>query len=585
MDIMDQDWSIVQVKHNITETANNVDLGMFVDLGVTVVANNNIKIQNDWFLRLDGKIDLQGRSQLLQTKFSDLHQASGGSIERDQQGQTNLFNYNYWCAPVGIQNTTSNNNTYTVNGMMKDGTNPANPQNINWTTGYNGAPTSPITLASYWIFKFQNTSPVYANWSNVGPNGTLLAGQGYTLKGSGAASATQNFTFVGKPNNGVITSTIAANNLNLSGNPYPSALDADEFIIKNAASTTGALYFWEHFSTNTSHVLINYQGGYATYNLVGGIPPVAPSGISTAGTSSRVPGRFIPVGQGFFVNGSATGGTITFNNEQRAFIREEHAQSNIMFKQDFQQGPKTTSPMFNNAQDTFSERSNIKVRLGFDAANYHRQILLGFMNELATSGIDPGYDAPHIDDQPSDMYFLNDQTKLIIAGEGYFNADNIYPVGVKTAAQGTIKFALDGTENFEDNQEVYIYDNTTQIYHDIREDAFEIDMPAGTVNDRFTLRFKNPELLANNNFDLTANILTAFYTNDDSMINVTNTDLNTEVKSVALYNILGQFIQRWEVDNRHQAKIQLPVKHTPTGTYIMKVQTSKGDISKKIIIK
>ena len=39
---------------------------------------------------------------------------------------------------------------------MKDGTNPATPANINWIGGYNGSPTSPISLARYWIFKFDN---------------------------------------------------------------------------------------------------------------------------------------------------------------------------------------------------------------------------------------------------------------------------------------------------------------------------------------------------------------------------------------------------------------------------------------------
>ena len=124
-----------------------------------------------------------------------------------------------------------------------------------------------------------------------------------------------------------------------------------------------------------------------------------------------------------------------------------------------------------------------------------------------------------------------------------------------------------------------------ELHHDIREEAFEINLPAGTVNNRFTLRFKNPDLLANDNFDSNVNLLDAFFTTNDRMINILNTTLDTEVKSVALYNILGQFIQSWDVENRNQAKIQLPVKQTTTGTYIMKVQTTKGDISKKIIIK
>jgi hypothetical protein len=588
LDAMDQDWSIIQVKHNITETANNVDLGMFVDPGVTINATNDIKIQNDWYLKLDGKIDLVGKSQLLQTINSDLEATSAGSIERDQQGQKNIFNYNYWCAPVGNLSTTLNNTSYSANSIMRDGTNPNAIQNINWVTGYNGSPTSPISVASYWIFKFQNTSPIYANWSSVGPNGTLLAGQGYTMKGSGASTATQNYTFTGKPNNAAITSAIAANNLNLSGNPYASALDANAFISANTTSTTGTLYFWEHFSTNNTHVLANYQGGYATRNLVGGTPPVAPAGVSGLGSSTRVPGRFIPVGQGFFVTGSATGGTITFNNAQRTFIKEDNASSNYMFRMDNQNGPRAT-PMageFNNAEDEFTEDTYAKLRIGFTSPeNFHRQILLGFMDDLATSEIDPGYDAPHIDNQPSDMYFLNGSVKLNIQGESYFDQNSIYPVGVKVAAAGTIKFILDGTEAFEEAQQVYIYDNSDQSYHSLRDaESFDIALPAGTIEGRFSVRFKTDDVLHTQNFDATAAI-TTMYTSDDSMITVKNNSLDATVKSVLLFNMLGQSVANWDITNGNQKNIQIPVKTISTGTYIVKVITSKGDLSKKVIIK
>jgi hypothetical protein len=39
-------------------------------------------------------------SQLVQTAESDLDVTSAGSIERDQQGQSNKYNYNYWSSPV-----------------------------------------------------------------------------------------------------------------------------------------------------------------------------------------------------------------------------------------------------------------------------------------------------------------------------------------------------------------------------------------------------------------------------------------------------------------------------------------------------
>jgi hypothetical protein len=41
---------------------------------------------------------------------------------------------------------------------MKDGTNPALPATINWVSGYNGATTAKVSLARYWIFKFDNYS-------------------------------------------------------------------------------------------------------------------------------------------------------------------------------------------------------------------------------------------------------------------------------------------------------------------------------------------------------------------------------------------------------------------------------------------
>ncbi len=461
LDVLDYDYSIIQVKHNITETANSTDLGMFVDPGVTVRMTNDTKLQNDWYLDLDGKIDLVGKSQLVQTINSDLEVTSSGSIERDQQGQSNKFNYNYWSSPVGALSTTSNNNPYTVDSVMKDGTDPNNIKNITWVPTYDGAATNPITLSSYWIFKFQNVSPVYANWAKIGQTGSLSAGQGFTLKGSAAGTATQNYTFVGKPNSGAISSPIAANNSNLSGNPYPSALDANAFINDNLTSTTGTLYFWEHYSTNSSHILVQYQGGYATRNLVGGTAPVAPSGISTSGSSSRVPGRYIPVGQGFFVNGSATGGTISFNNGQRAFIKENDAvNSNPLFRQT---ATSIVDNQFNNKQDAVpAETEFTKIRLGFDSANnFHRQLLLGFMDDKATSGIDTGYDATLLDIQSNDMYFLNTNAKLVIQGDSYFNTSSVFPLGVKTAAEGKVKFTLDAIEKLDENQNVYIYDNVT----------------------------------------------------------------------------------------------------------------------------
>jgi surface protein len=583
LDVMDFNYSIVQVKHDISETANVTNLGMLVDPNITITMNNDTKIQNDWYLKLDGKIDLVGKSQLIQTANSDLDATSAGFAERDQQGNRKLFNYNYWSSPVSSINNSTVNHGFTVNGVMKDGTT-ATPQNITWTSGINGAATSPITLSSYWIFKFQNSTNTYANWSSVGQNGILLPGQGFTMKGSGVSTPNQNYTFVGKPNNGTITSTVGANNLNLCGNPYPSAIDADQFIDDNVASINGTLFFWEHFDTNSSHNTIEYQGGYATYTKVGGTAPVAPLGTSGLGSSSKTPNRFIPVGQGFFVTGSPTGGTITFNNGQRLFVKEDNENSYSLFRTNA--NPTVSSSAANyNANDSFTTEEFMKLRLGYTSTNnYHRQILLGFMEQNATAGYDEGYDGISIETLTNDMYFINGTRKLNINGDGFFNVNNIYPIGVKNATSGNVTFEIDGKENFSDSQEIYIHDNVTNTYNSIKSQPYQVNLPAGIYDTRFTLRFTNGSSLGTTDNEENQGIA-VLHSQSNNMITIKNVLQQVTVKSVSLFNLLGQQVTNWKIDNQNQAEIQLKVSDVSAGTYIVKVFTDGGEITKKILVK
>jgi trimeric autotransporter adhesin len=577
------DWNIVNTSHNIQSTGNKTLLGLNVNSNI-LKASNDSKIEVSHYLKINGKIDLEGKSQLIQTTNSDLDPTSTGALERDQQGQSNRFNYNYWSSPVSTINSTTINHGYTVAGVMKDGTNPENIQNITWTTGLNSAATSPVTLSSYWIFKFQNFNNNYANWMSVGQNGTLLAGQGFTLKGSNSPSSNQNYTFLGKPNNGNIVSIVSPNNLNLCGNPYPSAIDANKFIDDNASTLNGTIYFWEHYSTNSSHATIRYQGGYATYTKTGGTPPMAPAGISGLGSSSKNPKRFIPVGQGFFVTGSNTGGPITFNNSQRLFVKEENSNSFNLFRV-HQENNITNNSDYNNNEDAFDSTPFKKVRLGFRSAdNYHRQILLGFMNQYATSGYDQGYDAISIESPPSDMYFKNGSLNLNIQGDGYFSPVGIYSLGVKNEISGTVSFILDGKENFDDNQDFFIHDNVTNIYHNIKSQIFQINLPAGVYENRFSLRFSSGNALNNNDFESVSGITIAHSQSND-ILNINNQSTDTIIKNIVLYNTIGQKIKSWNAENVTQSNMEIPVSGIGTGAYIVKVITDKGTISKKILLK
>jgi trimeric autotransporter adhesin len=595
------DWNIVKTSHNITSTGNKTVLGLMVNIN-TITASNDTKIEVTNYLKLDGKIDLVGRSQLVQTLDCDLDVTSSGSIERDQQGQANTYNYNYWSSPVSPINTTANNTNYTIKGMMKDGFN-SSPREINWITGFNGIASTvgtPMSIARYWLYTFSNAND-YANWNKITETTAMRVGLGFTMKGSGI-SGTQNYTFVGKPNNGLINSnTVLSNQLLLTGNPYPSALDAVAFINDNLASIDqgidGTLYFWEHYSSNNTHVLKDYKGGYAVRNLVGGVAPVS-SGvdfINQSRTSSRgIPNRYIPVGQGFFVIGKVgSGGTITFKNNQRAFFKEnDAANSNILYKK----RPNTSkiaavNHWDNNENDTTEKDSFKRVRLGFNSNNnYHRQILLGFMNEKATSGMDYGYDGIGLDEIPNDMYFLNGENQLVIQGKGHFNDEASYPIGIKTDVEGKVSLTIDALENFEPEQKVYIYDAETKTYHEIQKNPFEVNLPAGVNNTRFSLRFKDKSLstektLTVDENNAVSNKIAITHIQDSNTLKINNNSAETTVEKVTLLNINGQVIANWKIENQDQQNIQVPIKTVTRGVYIAKISTTTGELSKKLIIK
>jgi len=593
-------WNIVRTSHNVSSTGHKTVLGLMINSN-TLTASNDTKIEVTNYLKLDGKIDLVGMSQLVQTLDCDLDVTSAGSIERDQQGQANRYNYNYWCSPVNPINITANNTNYTVTGIMKDGFN-STPRNINWIGGYDGIAgnaTTPMSIARYWLYTFDNKANAYANWNKITESSPIRVGLGFTLKGSGG-TGTQNYTFVGKPNNGLINSnTVLPDQLLLTGNPYPSALDADAFINDNISQgIDGTLYFWEHYTSNTTHVLKDYQGGYGVKNLVGGVAPIS-SGvdfINQSGTSTRgIPNRFIPVGQGFFVNGKVgSGGAIIFNNNQRAFLKENDAtNSNILYKKSPSKSSKVASVDHwnDNSNDTPQKDTFKRVRLGFNANNnYHRQVLLGFMNERASSEMDYGYDGISLDDIPNDMYFLNGENQLVIQGEGYFNEDASYPIGIKTTFEGKVSLTIDGLENFDSQQKVYIYDGQEKTYTEIQKNAFEVNLPAGVNNTRFSLRFKDKSLstektlsVAENNAK--SNEIEIAHIQNSNTLKIANKSTETTVEKVTLFNIAGQSIATWKIENQDQQNIQIPIKTVSTGVYIAKLNTTSGEVSKKLIIK
>lgn len=584
------DWNIVETSHNITldnsvlplGNNNRSVLGLFINSNtLTVDGNTASNIGNGLtvthYLKLDGDLDLEGESQLIQSEDSDLDVTSAGTLERDQQGTEDLYTYNYWASPVGVSNTSTNNNSYTLPDVLLDGKNPATPLAINFiTNSYNGTPntgSAPIGIADFWIWKYANLSSDYYNWQHVRSTGSILAGEGYTMKGvndtSGNVALEQNYVFRGKPNNGNITLPIANGSEYLVGNPYASAIDADQFIADNT-DTTGTLYFWEHFGGGT-HSTSGYQGGYATYTLSGAVPAMqfdySTGGTTTGGTPTKLPGQYIPVSQGFFVTGSGTG-TINFNNGQRIFQKEG-----------------TTSVFMKNSNNppTTSVDNRLKIRLGFKSVNstYGRQILVT-QDSNATPQLDFGYDGETTEANVTDMYWTMNSKKYVIQGTNIIEATTILPLGIHTNENGINSIKIDALENVPSDLEIYIYDTVTTSYYDIRNNPeFSIDLPAGEYLDRFELRFANGNSLSTDAFETESGIQYYFANNNETIV-IGNPNF-VVIKTVELFNLLGQSIIKFDTIETENT-IELKTNNVATGTYIIQILTDQGKLSKKVLI-
>lgn len=588
-DILDYDYAIVKVSHNVTSPVSFSTIGLILDANKKLTVNTNTSVTNRWYLELNGVLDLEGKAQLVQDSNSSLATSSSGYIERDQQGTKNIYNYNYWSSPVSTVNTTSNNNGYTLAQNMKDGTTASSPLAINWTSGNDGSATSPITLSNQWIYTYNNADGNYSQWNYQGATGTIASGLGFTMKGSGASGSSQNYVFQGKPHNGTISVPVTASNLVLCGNPYPSALDAVQFIKDNIPGSSsnpgssnaldGTLYFWQQGSDNASHILAQYTGRYASMNLLGSVTGVVPSGINGLGGGSYLaPKQYIPVGQGFFVQANTAGGNITFKNSQRIFKTEDDTNSSYMLRMSEPQadGGSETPPAFGETP---------VVKLGFNSTDHwHRQIAIGFAGTNATEGFDYGYDSINFDDFPSDMSFLQDTNKLVIQGVGDFSATASYPLWVKSETSGVVRFEIDELENFDNAQAIYLYDDTTGTYHDLKQAPAEITVDAGNYDNRFFLRFQNPSLGTGENE--IAQPIKVSYLNSNGTLVVHNNTSGTTVKEVHLFNVMGQQVAHWKVDaTADQTNIVLPVAKLSTGAYIAKVTSDKGTFAQKVAIR
>lgn len=419
---------------------------------------------------------------------------------------------------------------------------PANSDEAQYLFGpYDNSSTLSYINYSIGLDAFGNADQLNTNYDN---NQVLTTGKGYRAATTGTTGAT--LTFRGGVNNGTVTTTdfqalgnAPIDKWNLTGNPYPSYIDAQTFLTTNGGvidPSFNAIYGYNDNTDNTTTrkwTIIN--------NLQNNTLNIAP-------------------GQGFFVASNNTG-QLNFTPAMRVASGGD----------DFIQG-RTDHTVY---------QTTLKLSQPNDSFNTDF-----YFTNAATQGLNPGYDAGLFGGTaaPFALYshLVQDNQGVPFAIQALGNTDytnSTITLGVNAAQGEQLTFSITAS-NLPNNTDVYLEDNVTNTYT-LLNSATYVVTPSTDLNGtgRFFLHFTNNVLGVVDNSLNNLNI----YTNQNERVVIISGELKTQTTS-RIYDIQGRLVVSYVLDtNKRLQKINL--NNLSTGIYIIKLTDSTNqNITQKIIL-
>jgi hypothetical protein len=310
-------------------------------------------------------------------------------------------------------------------------------------------------------------------------NKKFILGKGYLIRMpnnwiqfNGGTAIAYSGVFKGLLNNGLITIALygaiplVSNGLNLVGNPYPSPISISAFFAANP-SLENTLYFWR--KPASADPANSSTSGYATYNQMGSV--------SADWSINNLLFNTIQVGQGFFVRtNSASPADLVFNNDMRindttTFFKSTNENTNV--------------------HRFWLNLSNDTTVVG--------QTLIGYKTG-ATTDVDAGIDALYFNDSPLALTSIVNNSEFIIQGRPLpFLLTDVVPLGFKSNVVGSFTISLahfDGL--FAENQAIYLKDNSTSGWHNLKVADYPFSTSIGIFNNRFEVHYSDLALEISN---------------------------------------------------------------------------------------
>ncbi|WP_405296964.1 T9SS sorting signal type C domain-containing protein [Algibacter sp. Ld11] len=518
-----------------------------------------------------------------------------GELSVYQDGNVGAYEYNFWCSPTGSRVDNNLNNPFgiTLLNDIDDLTNSI-PAETTHQAGYNGDATG-LKIEPYWIWKFIEGID-YADWIYVGDATTIEAGEGFTMKGTAGTSANnpgenQKYDFRGKPNTGTIAVPVDAGKQSLVGNPYPSAMDAHAYIYdaNNIATIDGTLFYYDQDPDVNSHNLAAYEAGYTTYtiNSAADMETIVQATFYTYNTDgtinsttgdvgTKIPARYVPIGQGFMVMGIASG-TVNAQNSHRVYEKENGTTSTFFKSANSKTAPTEAKSIFTTVPTRYK-----RFRLNINFNNtYTRQIVETF-SPSATEGFDRGLESrlPAGDILASDAAWLVNDVPYIAEALAFDETMKI-PLNIKVANNMPIQITIADVQNFDSNLPIFIHDKATNIYVNLKTQNFNLNLDTGNYTERFEVTFKEDSTLDIEEHKIDS--LDAIQNNTTDVLKVLNPS-NLDITSIFVYDVAGKQVLVQKPSTTSTA-YTLSTTQLSTGVYVVKATLNNNTtFSKKIII-
>lgn len=355
----------------------------------------------------------------------------------------------------------------------------------------------------------------------------------------------------------------------------------------------GAVYLWSHDTPPSSTINGNqaFNFGSSDYAIINDTGQTAGGDNNNDGiiTAADEPNRYIPSGQGFFVNydnAGAVNATTTNPTENNDPI----SQGTVTFRNSMRVvGNNDQFFRFSNTPNSASSQENKLWLLLTSDNGIASQILVGYKDN-ATNADDGGrFDARRSTSNGIGAILYstieNSTKKYAIQGKATqsLTLDEVIPLGLYTTINTSTIYTISISHyqgDFFNNNTIYLKDNLLNLTHDLSNNNYTFTSEVGDFKDRFEIVFLNNTLNTNSFEAITKNFSIIELENNNVKFSYSG---NSTIKSVKILDVLGRTI--YQLRGNKKTEIY-NLSSLSSSVYIAQIELSNGTlISKKAIKK